>query len=131
MSRSLKYDSNFFFDHRHIYIYIYIYIYIWTPRPITLPRSRCACGVIIHDSDAKVDKINIYTQGLLLLFLYLWRSSLHMSPSFEFDVLVGISYWFIFSLPALPRQAISILVRFSRSESYLVVVLLHEKGPSG
>ena len=25
MSRSLKYDSNFFFDHRHIYIYIYIY----------------------------------------------------------------------------------------------------------
>ena len=25
MSRSLKYDSNFFFDHRHIYIYI------WTP----------------------------------------------------------------------------------------------------
>ena len=44
MSRSLKYDSNFFFDHRHIYIYIYIYI--WTPRSITLPRSRCACGVI-------------------------------------------------------------------------------------
>ena len=43
MSRSLKYDSNFFFDHRHIYIYIYI----WTPRSITLPRSRCACGVII------------------------------------------------------------------------------------
>ena len=23
VSRSLKYDSNFFFDHRHIYIYIY------------------------------------------------------------------------------------------------------------
>ena len=46
MSRSLKYDSNFFFDHRHIYIYIYIYI--WTPRPITLPRSRCACGVKIE-----------------------------------------------------------------------------------
>ena len=44
VSRSLKYDSNFFFDHRHIYIYIYI---IWTPRPITLPRSRCACGVNI------------------------------------------------------------------------------------
>ena len=26
VSRSLKYDSNFFFDHRHIYIYIYIYM---------------------------------------------------------------------------------------------------------
>ena len=38
VSRSLKYDSNFFSDHRHIYI--------WTPRSITLPRSRCACGVI-------------------------------------------------------------------------------------
>ena len=24
MSRSLKYDSNFFFDHRHIYIYIQV-----------------------------------------------------------------------------------------------------------
>ena len=24
VSRSLKYDSNFFFDHRHIYIYIYM-----------------------------------------------------------------------------------------------------------
>ena len=38
VSRFLKYDSNFFFDHRHIYI--------WTPRSITLPRSRCACGVM-------------------------------------------------------------------------------------
>ena len=39
VSRSLKYDSNFFFVHRHIYIYI------WTPQSITLTRSRCACGV--------------------------------------------------------------------------------------
>ena len=38
VSRSLKYDSNIFFDHRHIYI--------WTPRSITLPRSRCACGYL-------------------------------------------------------------------------------------
>ena len=30
VSRSLKYDSNYFFDHRHIYIYIYIYIYMDT-----------------------------------------------------------------------------------------------------
>ena len=41
VSRSLKYDSNIFFVHKHIYIYI------WTPQPITLPRSRCVCGVII------------------------------------------------------------------------------------
>ena len=26
VSRSLKYDSNIFFVHRHIYIYIYIYM---------------------------------------------------------------------------------------------------------
>ena len=38
VSRSLKYDSNIFFVHKHIYI--------WTPQPITLPRSRCTCGVI-------------------------------------------------------------------------------------
>ena len=34
VSRSLKYDSNIFFVHKHIYIYI------WTPQLITLPRSR-------------------------------------------------------------------------------------------
>ena len=39
VNRSLKYDSNIFFVHKHD-------IHIWTPRPITLPRSRCACGVM-------------------------------------------------------------------------------------
>ena len=34
MSRSLKYDSNFFFDHRHIYIYIY-----YIPPPLTVHFS--------------------------------------------------------------------------------------------
>ena len=37
VSRSVKYDSNIFFIHKHI----------WTPQPITLTRSRCMCGVII------------------------------------------------------------------------------------
>ena len=41
VSRSLKYDSNIFFVHKHIYG--------WTPQPITLPRSHCACGVKISD----------------------------------------------------------------------------------
>ena len=41
VSRSLKYDSNFFCIHIHNYN-----IYKWTPQPITLPHSSCACGVM-------------------------------------------------------------------------------------
>ena len=58
VSRSLKYDSNIFFIHKHIYIYI------WIPQPINLPHSRCACGVIMQ---CKLCDFVIWSQNELVI----------------------------------------------------------------
>ena len=55
VSRSLKYDSNIFFVHKHIYTR--------TPDPITLPRSHCTCGVTTR-SIIKLDKNEYYFNSL-------------------------------------------------------------------
>ena len=49
VSRSLKYDSNIFFDHRHIYIYIYMDTMVDHFTPLAL-RVR-GNNIIIGDVD--------------------------------------------------------------------------------
>ena len=65
VSRSLKYDSNIFFVHKHIYI--------WTPQPITLPRSRCACRVTrrsVEHSTPHTDGAPLHFTGLSYILTF-------------------------------------------------------------
>ena len=72
VSRSLKYDSNIFFDHRHIYIYIYIYIYMDTTTDHFTPLALRVRGNELNDS----------TGWLLELFkLYIKTGKTHTKTS--------------------------------------------------
>ena len=64
VSRSLKYDSNFFFDHRHIYIYIYMDTTVdhFTPlalrvRGKNLQDLEVLSNMILHDCHNKVSSV--------------------------------------------------------------------------
>ena len=48
VSRSLKYDSNFFFDHRHIYIYMDTTVDHFTPLALRVRGKKICAKRMLH-----------------------------------------------------------------------------------